>query len=149
MSKNEFKRHLLDFSGSSVASAAATATDAFIYASLVFTLVRWEFVSLGLAAGVGALLGGIVHYTICRFWVFRRFEAPLFRSAAIYFAMSWVAAAGHGFLTGWLAGLAGAALAWAVSKGVIWVAWTYPLSRYVVFSDGGGEVGDEPTCEGA
>ncbi|MFW6057258.1 MAG: hypothetical protein ACOC9W_00240 [Persicimonas sp.] len=146
MSKNEFKRHLLDFSGSSVASAAATAADAVLYASLLFTLVRWESVSLGLAAGIGALLGGIVHYTMCRFWVFRRFEAPLFCSVAIYFAMSWVAAAGHGFFTGWLASLAGAGLAWAVSKGVIWVAWTYPMSRYVVFND---SMGDQPTCEDA
>ncbi|MFW5968858.1 MAG: hypothetical protein ACOCV2_15135 [Persicimonas sp.] len=135
MSQTTFKRHLLDLSGSSVASALATAGDALLYALLVKTLVAWGVTSLGVAAATGALLGGLIHYALCRFWVFRRFEAPLFRSAAFYFAMSWIAAIGHGFATGWLAGFFGAAIAWVVSKGFFWLIWTYPLSRYVVFYD--------------
>jgi hypothetical protein len=135
MTKSDLKRHLLDFSGSSIASALATGADAAIYVVLLYTVVRFDLISLGLAAGLAAVVGGLIHYGLCRFWVFRRFDAPLWKSAIIYFAMSWLAAAGHGFFTGWLAGFAGAAVAWAVSKGLIWVAWTYPLSRYVVFYD--------------
>lgn len=135
MSQSTWKRHLLDFSGSSVASIVATVADAALYALLVHTLVNWDVTSLGVAAAVGAMLGGVIHYTMCRFWVFRRFEAPLLRSAVTYFAMSWMAAIGHGFLTDWLAGLFGAAIAWTISKGAFWVIWTYPMSRYVVFYD--------------
>lgn len=129
------KRHFLDFSGTSVASAVATMADAAIYALLVVTLVNIEMLPLGVAAALGALVGGAIHYSLCRFWVFRRFDAPIASSLVMYFAMSWLAAAGHGLLTQSLASFSGAGLAWVFSKTLFWLLWTYPLSRFVVFHD--------------
>lgn len=135
-----WRRHLLDISGSSVASFVATACDGIVYAVMIHTLVAREIASVGLAAGLAAIFGGIIHYSMCRFWVFKRFEASLGWSAATYFAMSGLAAIGHGLLTEWLAGLIGAGFGWGVSKGLIWALWTYPASRYIVF---GGLAGQE------
>jgi putative flippase GtrA len=132
---------MLDLSGSSVASLVATAGDGIVYATLVHTLVAWQTLSLGLSAGLAAIIGGVIHYAMCRFWVFRRFRASFGWSAATYFAMSGLAAVGHGFLTAWLADYIGAGFGWGLSKGVIWVFWTYPASRYVVF---GGMADREP-----
>lgn len=127
------KRHLFDFSGTSIASVLATLCDAVIYAALLLTFVSAEAFTLGMAAAIGALAGGLIHYSLCRFWVFRRFEAPILESLALYFAMSWMAAAGHGLLTEWFAGFLGALGGWLLSKTILWVLWTYPLSRFVVF----------------
>ena len=127
------RRHLLDFSGLSLASVAATACDAAVYTVLLLTLVRTDILAVGPAAFLGALVGGFVHYGLCRFWVFRRFEASIASSLLLYLVMSWLAALGHGFLTHWLSIHVGVVVGWLISKCVLWVLWTYPLSRYVVF----------------
>lgn len=129
----ELRRHLADFSGTSVASIAATGCDAAIYTLLVLFFVRHGALNVGIAASIAAVVGGAVHYSLCRFWVFRRFQASLTRSLILYLAMSWMAAVGHGFLTNWITQFAGLAGGWLLSKGIFWVFWTYPLSRYVIF----------------
>jgi putative flippase GtrA len=139
-----FRRHLLDISGSTAASLAATGCDGIVYALLVHTLVGWKMLSLGVSAGLAAIVGGVIHYILCRFWVFRRFDASLRWSAVTYFVMSGLAAVGHGFLTEWLAGFIGAGFGWALSKAILWALWTYPASRYVVF---GGMAGQQPDEE--
>lgn len=128
-----WRRHLLDFSGASAASFIATATDGLLFLVLLYTAVEGGLLSVGVAAGLGAFIGGIVHYLLSRFWVFRRFRAPIVRSAVTYFSMSWLAALFHGLATGYLAGSTDAKIAWFLSKGVVWILWTYPVSRYVVF----------------
>jgi len=131
------KRHLLDLGGASLASVAATLIDALVYFVLLWTVVRNANVSVGMAAAGAALFGGVVHFVLSRFWVFGRFDAPLKQSAATYFIVSWLAALAHGGFTTLLVGVmgtvAGASLGWLISKGLIWLFWTYPLSRYVVF----------------
>ena len=127
------ERHISDISGMVVASALATGCDAIVYAILILFVVSVDVFSVGVAATVGAVVGGAIHYSLCRFWVFRRFEAPLPSSLALYLAMSWLAAAGHGMLTQWLAGYSDVVIGWAVSKCIFWILWTYPLSRFVVF----------------
>lgn len=122
-----------DVTGASLASAASTAVDGIIYAVLLWTFVEWGDISVGMAAGIGALVGGSVHYSMSRFWVFERFDAPLKQSAVAYFAMSWLAAAFHGTLTGTLVEYLGPSVGWFVSKAAVWFCWTYPLSRYVIF----------------
>ncbi len=129
------RRHLLDFSGTSAASVVATTTDAVIYTVLLVTVVRSDILAIGYAAAIGAAIGGLVHYGLCRFWVFRRFQASIPASLAAYLAMSWMAAIGHGALTHWLAGSTGVVMSWLISKCVFWIFWTYPLSRFVVFYD--------------
>jgi putative flippase GtrA len=142
------KRQVLDLSGASIASFTATGVDGIIYASLVWTLVAWGNISVGMAAAGGALVGGVVHYSLSRFWVFERFKAPLKQSALVYFAMSWLAAAAHGALTGSLANSLGMSLGWVASKGVVWMFWIYPLSRYVVFGGLGARSSKPQVAEG-
>lgn len=128
---SSWREHLVDFTGSSVASAIATAADGVVYAAILYFL--GEAISIGVAAGLGAVIGGAIHYVLSRFWVFERFDAPILRSAVTYFGMSWLAAVLHGFITAAIAVVWGAAVAWFLSKGIVWVLWTYPMSRFVVF----------------
>jgi hypothetical protein len=126
----------MDIGGASVASFIATAIDGAIFWILVASSLFSFGVSdvwIGVAAMTAALVGGVIHYVLSRFWVFRRFAAPIIGSAVLYFAMSWSAAFVHGWLTGVSAGLLGAGWAWIVSKGVLWTLWTYPVSRWIVF----------------
>ncbi len=140
-----WKQHLADLSGSSVASAAATAVDGIIYSILLWTAVAHDLISVGMAAGLGALFGGGVHFVLSRFWVYQRFDAPLKRSTPTYFAMSWIAAAIHGVLTGFLVHYLGKSGGWAISKGVVWLFWTYPMCRYVVFGGLGARTDSLPS----
>lgn len=132
-------QHLKDFAGASAASFLATVADGLLYALLIWLIGGDTPTEVGVAAAVGALLGGVIHYSLSRFWVFDRFEAPVIRSAITYFAMSWLAAAIHGVLTGWLSTLIGESWAWFGSKAVVWIFWTYPMSRYVVFGGLGAD----------
>lgn len=143
-----WKRHILDLSGSSLASLAATAVDGIIYAILLWTLVDDASISVGMAAGIGAFIGGGVHYVLSRFWVFERFDAPLKQSAVTYFAMSWLAAAFHGTLTQMLVDSLGPSVGWMLSKGLVWLLWTYPLSRYVVFGGIGARSSGKTVADG-
>lgn len=140
---SDSSRHVKDVVGSSVASFLATAVDGLLFAALTMWVFDGSGRSVGGAAAIGAVAGGGVHYSLSRFWVFRRFGASLLRSAVIYFAMSWAAAAAHGLLTGWMSGRFGAGIAWFISKGLVWALWTYPMSRYVVFGGVGASEGDE------
>lgn len=124
-----WRSHLADFSGVAVASAVATAGD-----GLLFWVLSWAGVTAGLAAFFGALLGGVIHYSSCRLVVFRRFELPVAYSAPRYVAMSGSAALIHAGLVMVLSSVVTAGMAWFVSKALVYVGWTYPLSRYVVFS---------------
>ncbi|QDG50907.1 hypothetical protein FIV42_09225 [Persicimonas caeni] len=142
-----WKRHLLDLSGASVASATATAVDGIIYAVLLWTFVEWGDISVGMAAGLGAFVGGLIHYSMSRFWVFERFQAPLKQSAVAYFAMSWLAAAFHGTLTQSFVEYLGPSVGWFASKGLVWVFWIYPLSRYVVFGGLGANSAKQTVAE--
>lgn len=132
---SEQSRHLLDFSGTAVASFLATAADALVFAALImvgplFLADVWA----GMSALAAAAVGGVIHFSLCRFWVFERFDAPLNSSIPRYVFMSGLAAVFHGLAT---QGLVSVGLvegvAWFGSKAVIYVAWTYPISRYVVF----------------
>lgn len=132
-----WKRQLADLGGASIASAAATLVDGVIYTLLLWALVQDGSASVGLAAGIAALFGGVVHFVLNRYWVFGRFHASLKLSALTYFGVSWIGAAIHGVLTGLLVHAIGPPLGnsmgWLASKGLIWILWTYPLTRYVVF----------------
>lgn len=142
MTDNGARRELWDVIGASVASFLATAADGAVFVMLTFWVVGTSAGEVGAAAAAGAVVGGIVHYSLSRFWVFHRFGAPIVRSAVVYFAMSWAAAVIHGLMTGWLTGQFGPGVAWFVSKGGVWVAWTYPMSRYVVFGGIGAPAPD-------
>jgi putative flippase GtrA len=133
------KTHLTDFSGVALASVLATALDGLVFAGLML----WEPSAEhpGVSAAVAAIFGGVFHYTICRFFVFRRFEATFSQSATRYVAMSGSAALIHGAIVSLMSRFFALSLVWLVSKILVYALWTYPLSRYFVF--------DVKTSEGA
>lgn len=123
------RSHLADFSGVAIASFIATAADGTLFAALT----QGGGVYAGVAAFVAAVFGGAIHFSACRFVVFKRFEAPVQQSLPRYVLMSGAAAVIHsGFVT-LLTGMATALVAWFISKGLVYVLWSYPLSRYFVF----------------
>jgi hypothetical protein len=137
VSASVYWREVRDVAESSVASALATGSDALVFAGLMTFLV--PPLTAGWSAGLAALVGGVIHFGLSRWWVFRRFDAPVPRAAVLYFAMSWAAAAGHGLLVGSLTAWLAPGWAWILSKGVLWVGWTYPMSRLVVFNGDGND----------
>ncbi len=134
-----WRQHLVDVLGASGASILATALDGILYTVLLYTQVESGRLSIGVAAGIAAVFGGLVHWGSSRFWVFQRFSAPVARSALGYAVMSGMAALGHGVLTQWWSTSLGGDGAWFLSKGILWITWTYPVSRYLIFGGWGRE----------
>lgn len=138
------KQHAQDLSKTALASVVATACDGALYSGLVMVTSK-DAVLLGVYAGLGAALGGVIHFTLCRVWVYERFERDLWRSALAYVPMSGSAALAQGALVGALHRLGlSAALCWLVGKVLIYVLWTYPMSRFVVFGHGADATGEGP-----
>ncbi len=133
------KQHVRDFAGSSVASFLATAADGVVFA-LLMTLASSQLQLAGIFAAAAAVVGGIIHYSLCRFWVFERFDASFTRSIPLYVLMSASAAVAHGIATQLLVLALAPAIAWFVSKAIVYVLWTYPASRYIVFAEGKTDV---------
>ncbi|MFU8802174.1 MAG: GtrA family protein [Bradymonadaceae bacterium] len=128
------KRHLLDLSTASVASFFATAVDGILFAQLLVWARAYAMSDvIGIAAATAAMLGGVTHFILCRYWVFQRYDKPLRESIIAYLFMSGGAALAHGLTTHMLAIYGGATAAWFLSKAVIFIFWTYPVSRFVVF----------------
>ena len=135
--KRSIDQQIKDLGGAALASVAATVLD-----GLFFALLQWHGTfdglpvhTTGVHAFVAAIAGGMAHYTICRFWVFERFENSTAKSLSLYAAMSLSAALLHSGFTASLAYLLPSQLAWVCSKVGLYLLWTYPLSRYVVFGD--------------
>jgi putative flippase GtrA len=115
---------------SAISSALATASDF----ALVLVLVAWLGASPPLATFVGCVLGGVVNFTVNRFWAFGS-DAPTGRQALRYLFVT----ASSALLN---AGLMAAvlllpavpyAIAWWLVRGVVFLSWNYPLHRDWVF----------------
>lgn len=125
-----------DLSKTTIASIIATAADGVVFALLSHDVIlgqlKW---GVGVAAALAAIVGGIIHYSLCRSWVYGRFGASHRHALPRYVLMSGSAALLHGGLVQLLSGLMLDGLAWGASKVLIYLMWTFPLSRYVVFSE--------------
>lgn len=123
-----------DLSKTTVASVIATALDGLVF----FILTQLELLdalsyAVGVRAFLAALVGGVTHYTLCKYWVYGRFARAHRSALPRYVLMSVSAALLHGAITQGLSALGLSALAWGLSKVLIYLGWTFPLSRYVVF----------------
>lgn len=123
-----------DLSKTTVASIIATALDGLVFLALTHLLPLDELsYSVGVRAFVAALIGGVTHYTLCKYWVYGRFARSHRSALPLYVFMSVTAALLHGAITQGLSALWFGAWAWGISKVIIYLGWTFPLSRYVVF----------------
>ena len=135
--KTSAGQHVRDFGGAATASAVATALDGLLFALLIAVGPLFGTYSVGISATLGAALGAVINYSLCRFVVFKRFNAPIAQSASLYIFMSVVAGIAQGVGTEMLARIAPAGIAWFASKAVIYVLFTYPFARFVVFRSRG------------
>lgn len=127
------KRHLIDIITTALASLVATGVDGVLYAGLLHWTASWGAYRIGLTAALAAFVGGMTHFVLCRIWVFQRYNRPLVGALAAYMVMSGGAALVHGLLTHALSLHVAVSSAWVVSKLVVFLMWTYPMSRFVVF----------------
>lgn len=125
--------HTTDISKTGIASVLATVVDGVIFALLMRLYAGTSLEIPGLWAAFGAIVGGATHYALCAFWVFRRFEHRPTRAIPSYIFVSGVAALGHGMFMQGLCFVVPQWWAWAISKVVLFLCWTYPLSRFVIF----------------
>lgn len=131
--KTSLLQHFRDFGGAAGASAVATAADGLLFAALIALGPLFGEYSVGISATFGAALGAVINYSLCRFLVFRRFDAPIVQSASLYIFMSVVAGVAQGIGTEVIASFYSAGIAWFATKAIIYVFFTYPFARYVVF----------------
>lgn len=117
-----------------VASCLATLADLAIFASM-FRLLGSP---LAVATSCAALVGAIIHFSICKYWVFGRFDRSIVDSAWRYALVSGTALIAHTALTTFIASLSTPELGWLMSKGLVFAAIIYPASRFFVFGSSFG-----------
>ncbi|MGL5193425.1 MAG: GtrA family protein [Chroococcales cyanobacterium] len=127
--------HIRDISKMSVASWLATSLD-----FVVFTLFnRGIELQISIAAALGSLAGALIHFTICRLWVFRHSKQHgLAQSLGRYIIVSGGALILHSIATTLLAKsvIPQEELAWLISKNTVFLFWVYPGTKYIVFGQG-------------
>lgn len=127
--------HIRDISKMSVASWLATSLD-----FVVFTLFnRGVNLQISTAAALGSLAGALLHFTICRLWVFRHSKQhSLPESLGRYIIVSGGALILHSLATTLLANsiIPQEELAWLISKNMVFLFWVYPGTKYMVFGPG-------------
>ena len=133
---SRLRTHLADLSGLTVASIAATGVDLVVF----LTLIRYAQTALWIAVGAGAIAGAIVHFSLCKFWVFGRFDQTFSTAAWRYVFASGMALLGHELATAMYAGTFPVEMAWVLSKTTVFLFWIYPMSRYYVFGTIEGSV---------
>lgn len=114
---------------------------AFVATVLDFIAVNIFVGALGLspslATGLGCVVGGVVNFTINRFWVFKSQGAPLGEGSR-YFLVSASSAllnAGGVAVALFIPGL-NYRIAWALVRGIVFLGWNFPLQRDYVFNHG-------------
>ncbi len=118
-------------------SALATVTD-FALASVLHRLGS----TAGLATFLGCVAGGGVAFSLSRGWTFQAGSAralpQLLRFLFVWLASALLNSAGVLALLGLISSFQ---LAWLIVRGVVYLGWNYPMTRWFVF---GGVRGSEP-----
>lgn len=113
-------------------SALATVTD-FALASAL----HWFGSSAFVATFLGCVAGGCVAFSLSRSWTFKagggRAAPQLLRFVFVWLASALLNSVGVPAL---LAFVSSFQLAWAVVRGVVYLGWNYPMTRWFVFTRG-------------
>lgn len=110
------------------AAAAATGTDYVV----VLSLVAWGGHAPAFATVLGCLVGGALNFWLNRAITFRRHDA-LAAQATRYAFVSASSAGLNGLGMALLAPRLDHRVAWWLVRGVVWLAWNFPLQRGYVF----------------
>ncbi|KAL0235232.1 hypothetical protein GEMRC1_001814 [Eukaryota sp. GEM-RC1] len=119
---------LSDLGRTTASSVAATALDA-----LIFSIMHYFTGSIPPSALLGSLLGGAFQYMCCSKYVYNRFSVSRLYSVFFFFFLCWSGATIHMFLTVFLAQYIETYIAWPISRITIFLLYTFPLSRFIVF----------------
>ncbi|MCL2822730.1 MAG: GtrA family protein [Polyangiaceae bacterium] len=118
----------------SVSSVIATIVDGIVYQAILAVALPY-----GMAAFVGAALGGVTNFTINRWWAFANTNTGPQKSLGLQaFEYALTCLATYAALQICLLVLieafdVRAQLAWIPAKAVAWLAVSYPVQRFVVF----------------
>lgn len=126
-------RHIKDLGSMGLASTVATLVDLCVFTALL----RLLHTPLVTDTALAALAGATVHFTLCKTIVFGRFRRHVLDSAWRYLVVSGTALLMHTTATTIIASVSSPEIGWAISKGLVFLFFIYPASRYFVF---GGEL---------
>ena len=128
--RRSWRKELVAFLKSQLASGAATSVDWVLMTVLIFAGLYYL-----LAICAGAIAGAITDFCVKRWWAFRSANAPLRRSALRYTAVSASSAALNCGLAYVLVEFVGAPKVPSaiVASLVIGLLWNYPMHRLFVF----------------
>ncbi|KAL0230873.1 hypothetical protein GEMRC1_010278 [Eukaryota sp. GEM-RC1] len=117
-----------EFFGTTLSSIAATVTDGVCYTILIL-------LSLNIAASafIGSIAGGLVHFTLCRKFVFSNASTSKSYSMVAYFFMWYSGAAIHSFVVYSLSKIVGEFFAWPISRLLLFIFYVFPMNKYIVF----------------
>lgn len=124
--------HIRDISKMSVASWTATAVD-----FLIFSLLhRFLDVQISTATALGSLGGAMVHFSICRLWIFNStmkhsFAESVWRYIIVIGGALILHSTGTTLLAKYV--IHQEELAWLISKNTVFLCWVYPGTKYMVF----------------
>lgn len=115
-----------------LANVLATLADFCLVAMLHFV---WQ-TRPAVATAVGCLLGALVSFTVSRSWVFEGTRATLVHQVGRYaFVSATTAALNVGGVSLVLLLPVPFVVAWALTRAVVFVTWSYPLYKDFVFTD--------------
>ena len=130
MKKEIALQHSRWVSQSAIASFIATAVDGIVFSAL-FQIFHTSVSSM---AFFGAFAGGITHFFLVKFWVFRIHHQRLSKEIILYSSVSFVCFVLQSFGVGWFHTIGiSASISWLITKVLVFMMWSYPLQRLLVF----------------
>lgn len=123
---------------SATAAAIATGSDFSIFSALLWA----TGVSAPVATFLGALTGGFINFTLNRTWTFNASGTKL-KMARRYVGVSTSSALMNASFVAILLWVPGQlpVVAWLIARGLVFLAWNYPLHRDYVFEHLGKRAG--------
>ncbi|KAL0207456.1 hypothetical protein P9112_012084 [Eukaryota sp. TZLM1-RC] len=123
------RRFFLELSKGTVASLIASVVDYLVYLLIyfVFDAVRW-------AAIIGFICGALVHFCLCFRFVFQEdTETTVISKLLLYTSVSFSTLVIHSNLVVFYVALVGPFVAWPLCRSFLFLTFTFPLYKYVVF----------------
>jgi putative flippase GtrA len=151
MAKRTHKRLIVQTAVTSVITAGA---EYLVYIAM-FALLAELDVSTGQRAAISSVMGSIVgilvNFLLNRFWVFHDAGGRIFPQFLRYLVVTGIGIGAGVLLLSVLIDFVGIdhRIAWCVSNIFVFLVWTYPTNRYLVFPAGAEskKIADPPAAE--
>ncbi len=132
MKKEIALQHSRWVSQSAIASFIATAVDGIVFSLLL--QIQIFHTSISVMAFFGAFAGGITHFFLAKYWVFRIHHQRLSKEIILYATVSFGCFVLQSLGVGWFHNIGiSASASWLITKAFVFLVWSYPLQRLLVF----------------